>query len=83
MPVSVTENELLEALSRAQRADPDGQTVTEMVEATGVGRRKVLDALRVIQKEGRLQVRQAHRLGINGRAQPVPVYTILPKKAKR
>jgi DNA-binding FadR family transcriptional regulator len=53
-----------------------------MAEATGVGRRKVLDALRIMQKEGRLQVRQAQRVGINGRPQPVPVYTILPKKKK-
>jgi hypothetical protein len=80
--ISVTESELLDALASAQRVQPDGQTVTEMADATGVDRRKVLNALRVIHKEGRLQVRQAHRLGINGRAQPVPVYTILPKKKK-
>jgi len=82
MAPSITANELLEALASAQREQPDGQTVTEMAEATGVNRRKVLDALRVIQKEGRLQVRQAHRIGINGRAQPVPVYTILPRKKR-
>lgn len=82
MAISVTESELLEALTSAQRAGPDGQTATELAEATGVGRRRVLDALRAFQKEGRLQVRQAHRLGINGRAQPVPVYTILPKKKR-
>lgn len=80
--MTITEAELLEALSDAQRNQPEGQTVTELADATGVHRRRVLQALRAFQKQNRLQVRQAHRLGINGRAQPVPVYTILPKKKR-
>jgi len=78
--VVVTEADLLEALATAQRGAAEGQTAVEMAEATGIAHKRVIMALRAMQKEGRLQVQYGKRLGIDGRLKPVPLYTILAKK---
>lgn len=80
MAIEVTQAELLEALALAQKDEPDGQTVNEMAAATGVHRKRVLEALHALQSQGRLIVGQARRPTIAGKAMPIPVYTITKKR---
>lgn len=84
--ISVTENDLLDALSEALpsgKGPDDARTVREMAKATGWSEVRVRKALVAVQEQGRLVVHRVGRQGIDGRAAVVSAYTIVPEKAKR
>lgn len=80
--VAITEAELLDAIAeKAGKQGPDeARTVQELCEATGMKHVRVLAALKVFGKQGRLIVHRVHRAAIDGTLRPVPAYTVAPKK---
>jgi predicted transcriptional regulator len=76
--IAITQNEVIEALAAAVRAATgDGMTVSEMVEATGWPRSKVLKALKTLRAQGMLRTQEVWRESIDGRTRPVPGYRIV------
>ena len=83
--VSITTNELLAAIRKAQMSakDPDGfTTVTEMMEASTMGRVTIAKHLRVFKVAGRLECRRVSRESINGMQTRVPAYRVTKAKGK-
>lgn len=83
--VSITTNELLDAIRVAQRSvrDPDGfTTVTEMMDASRMCRPTIAKHLRAFKVAGRLECRRVAREAIDGRQTFVPAYRVTKGKAK-
>lgn len=78
--IAITEAELLAALADAARGtEPeDAKTTAEMAESAGIAPKRVLAALKVLHRAGRLQAHRVVRVGIDGRAAKVSAYTVLP-----
>jgi len=77
--VSITTNELLEAIRKAQRSikDPGGfTTITEMRDASGMCRNAIAHHLRLFKQAGRLECRRVPREGLDGRRTMVPAYRV-------
>lgn len=77
--VSITTNELLEAIRKAQRSikDPGGfTTITEMRDASGMCRNAIAHHLQLFKQAGRLECRRVQREGLDGRRTVVPAYRV-------
>jgi hypothetical protein len=82
--LTITHGEIMEALAAAQRDAPDDAvTVTELVEATGLHRNRVLAALKAIHAKGQLRAHRKWIDGIDGRRTHVPAYTLVASPKKR
>jgi prolyl-tRNA editing enzyme YbaK/EbsC (Cys-tRNA(Pro) deacylase) len=84
--VTVTESELIDALSAAinSQAPEDARTVHQLARASGVPESRVVKTLRALHEEGRVIAHRVPYTALDGRKTTVPAYTILPaKKAKR
>lgn len=82
--VSITEQELLDALAASVTVTPDeARTAEELVAHTGMTLGKVRKALHLYAAQGRLQVHQKLKPGIDGRQISRPAYTIKPAGKKR
>jgi hypothetical protein len=86
-PVSVTTNELLDAL-RAAAPTPIGAptgaySMTELAAATGWGRRQLGQQLASLKAAGRLESTNVQREAIDGLMRQLPVYRILPAPRKK
>lgn len=71
----------LEALTRLQAKEPDGVTLREFAEETGMGESRARAVFRQL-IAGKLAVCNGLRkvLAIDGTLRPVPVYKLLPKR---
>jgi len=80
--ITVTEDDLLQALrdALAQPTDAQASTMTELAAAMGFGLEKVRHLLRAVQDEGRLEVVRLRRPNLIGTTSLVPGYRIKPKK---
>lgn len=78
--VSITENDILEALAAATSGrGPDvARTVPELVETTGLSARHVRSALKLYARQGRLEVYRVMRPRVDGPLAPAPAYTVKP-----
>lgn len=76
--MSITTNDLLDAIREALSAVPDGegQTVQEMAEATGLGTTTVRKTLAALHRDGRLTVVRVRRPALDGRLSSVPAYRL-------
>ena len=84
--LTVTTQDLLDALASATNAPEEARTVPELARATGIAEKRVREALRAYQAQGRLGVHRVVRPAIDGRQSRVAAYTIAPApkaKAKR
>ena len=79
--MTITENELLDALAKAASgsAPENARTVQELASTAGVSTAKVLRTLKTFQAQGRLAVHRVPRARMDGVVQPVPAYSILPR----
>lgn len=78
--MSMTENELLEAIQEALLKDSGSSghlTMNEISEATGMSYKRVTAVLHRLKKEGRLEIKQVYRETLSGRMAPSPAYRIL------
>lgn len=75
---SITEDELLAALRDAHSADPDspGMTTREIARASGYSKDKVITALQALHERGMLVAGRKTIVGIDGRRNIAPCYTI-------
>ena len=76
---SITEDQILvelEAYFADREADPDGLSVQEMCEKTGLSDTSVQSRLRVFNREGRLECSRRRMTGIDGRNYWIPVYKV-------
>lgn len=82
---SITEGELLEALTAAVRgaAPKDAKTVQEIADSSGVGYKRARRALALLKQQGRLVVHWIHRESLDGRQILVAGYTINPPSKKK
>lgn len=77
--MSISETELLEALSQGQRpAPPEARTATELAQALGLSRTAIKRRLNALHAAGRLNVWWTERPDTVGRSQRIPAYTIKP-----
>ena len=74
--MSITTDDLLDALRDALSTAPDGdgQTVQEIAAAAGFGTTTVRKALAALQRDGRLVVVRVKRPALDGRQCSVPAY---------
>lgn len=83
----ITEAEIMDALAAAAQgsAPEDARTIAELADAAGLSIVSTRQALRSLQRAGRLQVHRVRRPAIDGRMANVGAFTILPAKkaAKR
>lgn len=84
-PIAITTAELLDALASASQGPEHARTMLEIAAETGISPKRVRDALRAYEAQGRLSVHRVSRKAIDGRAATVPAYSILPpqKAGKR
>lgn len=82
MTVNVSQDDLLDAIRKAMSPSHEAgegfRTVRELTESTGKGEDRVRKALRLLQREGRLETRLVQRTAIDGRPQAVPAYRFKP-----
>ena len=79
--ITVTQNDLLDAIKAALAMDGDGVTSNELMEASGAGPDQVRKFLHALAREGRLEVTKVRRTAVlTGSNILVPAYKI--KKAK-
>ena len=73
-------DDLITALLTAQHEAPErrGLTSNELVLATGMPRRRILDQLRLLKGAGRLMAEQELRPGLDDKPRPTSVYRIKP-----
>ncbi len=86
MATVITQNELLDALAKANAAPAEARTVRELAEFTGWPEKRIRDAIGKLAMQDRIAVHQVKRTRINGQSNTVAAYTILPPpsaKAKR
>src|SRR5512139_811189 len=71
-------DDLIAALRAAQREAPArrGLTSGELVAATGMPRRRILDQLRLLKDAGRLLAEQELRPGLDDKPRPTSVYRV-------
>lgn len=81
--LEITQNELVEALAKANAAPSEARTVNELVVATGWTPTRVRMALGKLSAAGRVEIHQVLRLAINGMHKRVPAYTIKPAPKRR
>jgi hypothetical protein len=82
--VTISQQELLDALAAATQAPEDAMTAEEIAAFANCSTGKVHQCLKAFARDGRLQLHQTIRRRIDGRAQKVPAYSIVPaKKAKK
>jgi hypothetical protein len=74
----ITQNELLEALARANAAPAEARTVKELVALTGINEWTVRDAIGKLAMQDRIIVHQVPRPRIDGRV--VIVVAILARR---
>jgi len=78
--LTITENELVEALRSAMGSQDEGptdaRTVQEIVNTIGRSERFVRDNVRKLIAEGRAELVRIKRPAIDGRIQSVPAYRI-------
>ncbi len=77
--LTITENELVEALRSAMGPDEgptDARTVQEMAATIGRAERFVRDNVRKLIAEGRVELVRVKRPAIDGRIQSLPAYRI-------
>lgn len=79
--ITVTKNELLEALAEAAKGSSpkEAKTVQELSEETKLGIPIIRKALQAYARAGRLSVYRVQRTGISGVAGWVPAYLIKSK----
>lgn len=84
MAPKITENELLAELARycGGSAPEDAKTVEELTEVANLSSGTVLKLLKVLQRQGRVQVYRVRRARIDGVVQPKPAYAVTPAKRK-
>jgi hypothetical protein len=81
-PITITQNELVEALAKASVAPTEARTVTELVKLTGWPVVRVRNAIGKLAMQDRIELHQVIRTGISGISKRVPAYTITPPKRK-
>ena len=77
--LGITEAEILDALMVKDDAATNFKTRRELARELNLPRNAVGDALRKLQDNGRLLVRQVPRPGLDGRMRPTPAYAVLAK----
>ena len=83
--VSITTNELLDAIRVAQKSvkDPGGfTTISEMQDASKMCRPAIAKHLRAFKLAGRLECQRVPREAIDGRPVLVPAYRVTKGKGK-
>lgn len=82
MAISITEAELLDALALAvgDRGPDEAQTQEEIARSTGINVKRVRQAMRELQTQGRLVSHRVMRPRLDGVLVPVTAFTILPAK---
>jgi len=77
---AITESELLRAIEAALERQPDGagMTTAEIVDASGLSKRRVLGALRSLKRAERLVVGRAYRRNLADVLVTVPVHQLVP-----
>lgn len=82
---SITENELLDALTTAVRgsAPEHARTAQEMADGLNIYVGRVRRTLGKLQRAGRLAIHRVERTDLSGRPQVLPAYTILPPPKKK
>lgn len=80
MATAITEAEILDALSSAlgDKGPDHAMTQEQMARAFGINVKRVRQAMRELQSQGRLRSHRVIRVGLNGISQPVTAYTIQP-----
>lgn len=82
--LTITKNELLEALFTATQSAPkEARTVKQLCELTGWGAARVQDAIGRLAMQNRVAVHRIRMPGIDGRNISRPAYTILPPPKKK
>jgi transcription initiation factor IIE alpha subunit len=78
--VKITEQELIDALALAvgNRGPEEAQTQEEIARASGINVKRVRDAMRGLQAQGRLVVHRVMRPRLDGVLVPVTAFTIRP-----
>jgi hypothetical protein len=74
----ITQNELLDALAKANAAPSEARTVAELEQLTGWDRKRLRDAIGRLALQNRIDVHNVPRTAISGRSTRVPAYTIKP-----
>ena len=79
--ITVTQNDLLDAIKAALTMDGDGVTSNELMEASGASADQVRNFLHALAREGRLETTKVRRTAVlTGANILIPAYKI--KKAK-
>lgn len=80
MAISITENELLDALAAAvgDKGPEEAQTQEEIARTTNINVKRVRLAMKELQSQGRLVVHRVMRARLDGVLVPVTAYTIKP-----
>ena len=78
--MSITEAELIDALSSAMRSDApeDARTVRQLADLAGVPESRIAKILRTLNAQGRVTPHRVPHVGVDGRRMTVPAYTIRP-----
>lgn len=77
--ITITENELLAALSVTTAVPDNAKTARELAAETGWGIKRVREGLQRLADEKRLLTYQVRRIGIDGRNAVVSAYAVLAK----
>lgn len=80
--ITVTTQDLLDALVTASNAPDAARTVSELAETHGLSRLAIKRALTAYQRAGRLRLHKVRRMAIDGRLSVVTAYTIAPAPRK-
>jgi hypothetical protein len=83
MAVVITQNELLDALTRASAAPTEARTVAELHELVGWPKDRIREAIGKLAMQDRISVHQVKRAQIDGTMRSVPAYAIKPAVTKR
>ena len=80
--VTVTTQDLLDALVTTSTAPDAARTISELAEEHGLSRAAIKRALTAYQRAGRLRLHKVRRVAIDGRLSVVTAYTIAPAPRK-
>ena len=83
MATVITQNELLEALAKANAAPAEARTVGELVTLTGFTAKRIKDAIGRLAMANRIDVHQVPRKRIDGIMTRVPAYVIKPAPKRK
>lgn len=81
----ITEAEVLAALAAAAPGNgpEEARTQTEIAKASGVGVKKVREAMQILKAQGRLMTHRVTRTRLDDTTYPCSAFTILPPPTRR